>query len=114
MPRYGYVASAALLTPAELALFIPFYWAVRRHVTKMPWLRLCGVPLVATGVNIGVTWGLERGGIPTFLALIPGFLAYLGVLIVTGTFRSQDFGVLFARLPKMRLPGVRGDVKRDA
>ncbi len=109
VPRYGYVASAALLTPAELALFIPFYWAVRRHVTKMPWLRLCGVPVVATGINIGVTWGLERAGIPTIIALIPGFLAYLAVLYVTGTFRSEDYGVLFARLPKIRLPGMRRD-----
>ena len=112
VPRYGYVASAALLTPAELALFIPFYWAVRRHVTKMPWLRLCGVPIVATGINIGVTWGLEQAGIPTIIALVPGFLAYLAVLYVTGTFRSADYGVLFARLPKIRLPGR--SVKRDA
>jgi O-antigen/teichoic acid export membrane protein len=112
VPRYGYVASAALLTPAELALFIPFYWAVRRHVTKMPWLRLCGVPTIATGVNIGVTWGLEQAGIPAIIALVPGFLAYLAVLYVTGTFRSADYGVLFARLPQMRLP--RRTVKRDA
>jgi O-antigen/teichoic acid export membrane protein len=106
VPRFGYVASAALLTPAELALFIPFYWAVRRHVTKMPWLRLCGVPLLATGVNVAVTWGLERSGIPAIFALIPGFLAYLAVLFVTGTFRSEDFGVLFARLPKFERPGA--------
>jgi O-antigen/teichoic acid export membrane protein len=114
VPRFGYIASAALLTPAELALFIPFYWAVRRHVTKMPWLRLCGVPVIATAINIGITWGLERAGLPTILALIPGFLAYVGVLVISGAFKSDDFGILLARLPWAKRPGTAQDGARDA
>jgi hypothetical protein len=98
--------------PAELALFIPFYWAVRRHVTRMPWLRLCGVPILATAANIAVTWGLERGGLPTLVALIPGFLAYLGVLTIAGVFRSEDFSILLARLPQLRLPAARRGAPR--
>jgi O-antigen/teichoic acid export membrane protein len=107
VPRFGYVASAALLTPAELALFIPFYLAVRRHVTRMPWLRLCGGPLLAAGINVAAVWGLERAGIPTLVAIVAGFLVYLAVLTVLGTFRSEDFGMLMARLPKVKLPGQR-------
>ena len=101
VPRFGYAASAALLTPAELALFIPFAWAVRRHVTPMPWLKLGGGPLLAAAVYVGVTWGLERAGVPTLLALVPGFGAYIVALIVLGVFRSEDFGLLRARLPRL-------------
>jgi O-antigen/teichoic acid export membrane protein len=101
VPRFGYAASAALLTPAELALFIPFAWAVRRHVTPMPWLKLGGGPLLAAAVYVGVTWGLERAGVSTLLALVPGFGAYIVALIVLGVFRSEDFGLLRARLPRL-------------
>jgi O-antigen/teichoic acid export membrane protein len=102
VPRFGYAASAALLTPAELALFIPFAWAVRRHVTAMPWLTLGGGPLLAAAVYAGVTWGLERAGIPTLLALALGFGAYIVALIVLGVFRGEDFGLLRARLPRFK------------
>jgi O-antigen/teichoic acid export membrane protein len=101
VPRFGYAASAALLTPAELALFIPFAWAVRRHVTPMPWLKLAGAPLLAAAANAAVTWALERAGVPTLLALVPGFGAYIVALIVLGVFRSDDFGLLRARLPRL-------------
>ena len=103
VPRFGYIASAALLTPAELALFIPFYWAVRRHVTAMPWPRLLGGPALAAGVNAGVVWGLAQIGMPLPAALPPGFLAYLAILAILGVFRSPDFTILAARLPKLRL-----------
>ena len=101
VPRFGYAASAALLTPAELALFIPFAWAVRRHVTAMPWLTLCGGPLLAAAANAGVTWAVERAGVPTLLALAPGFGVYIVALIVLGVFRGEDFGMLRARLPRL-------------
>jgi len=103
VPRFGYIASAALLTPAELSLFIPFAWAVHRHVAAIPWLRLAGSPLLAAAANIGVTWGLERLGLPTLPALVPGFLAYLGALLALGVFRGEDFAVLRARLPRLKL-----------
>ncbi len=103
VPRFGYIASAALLTPAEFSLFIPFAWAVRRHVAAIPWLRLAAGPLLATALNVGITWGLERLGVPTLLALIPGFLAYFVALLAFGVFRGEDFGVLWARLPRLKL-----------
>jgi len=100
VPRFGYLASAALLTPAELALFFPFAWAVRRHVTAMPWLRLGSGPLLAAAANAAVVWGLERAGTPILLALVPGLAAYVILLFVLGVFRGGDFAVLASRLPR--------------
>ncbi|MCX6028292.1 MAG: oligosaccharide flippase family protein [Chloroflexi bacterium] len=103
VPRYGYLAAAAILIPAELSLFIPFYWAVRKHVTAMPWARLLGGPLLAAGADAAVIWGLGRVGIPLLVALAAGFVAYVAVLLALGTFRGDDFAVLRARLPQIRV-----------
>ncbi|MGC8780427.1 MAG: oligosaccharide flippase family protein [Anaerolineae bacterium] len=100
VPRFGYLASAALLTPAELALFFPFAWAVRRHVTAMPWWRLMGGPLLAAAANAGAVWGLEQVGVPIVPALASGLLIYGISLLVLGVFRGGDFAVLTARLPR--------------
>ena len=94
VPGYGYLAAAVIMIPAELALFIPFYWAVRRYVAAIPWINLCGRPLLAAGVDAGVVWGLGRAGIPMLLSLTAGFLAYGGVLLALGTFRGEDFAML--------------------
>jgi Na+-driven multidrug efflux pump len=101
LPGYGSLAAAAILIPAELSLFIPFSWAVRRYVTAMPWLRLLGGPLLAAGVDAAAVWGLGRLGMPLLIALALGFVAYMAVLLVLGTFRGDDFAVLRARLPQV-------------
>ena len=100
VPKYGYLAAAFIQIPAELSLFIPFYWAVRCYVAPMPWLKLLGGPSLAAGVNAVVVWLLERAGVPLLLALAAGFLAYVGVLALLGTFRSDDFTPIRARLPR--------------
>lgn len=107
-PRFGYIASAALLLPAELALFFPFAWAVRRHVTAMPWLRLAAGPLLAAAANIGATWGLERVGVPTVMALALGLGVYGAALLLLGVFRGEDFDLVRDRLPWFGRGGRRG------
>jgi O-antigen/teichoic acid export membrane protein len=102
VPRYGYVASAAILIPAELSLFIPFYWAVRRHVTPMPWFSLLWRPGVAAALDAAVIWGLDRAGVPQVLAWIAGFLIYLAMLLALGAFRGEEFDVIKSRLPGFR------------
>jgi len=107
VPRYGYLASAIIMIPAECALFAPFYWAVRRHVTIMPWVRLMGGPLLAAGLDAAAVWGLQRGGAPLFAALLVGAAAYLLALSAVGVFRGDDYAVLWARLPSLRYLVVR-------
>jgi len=99
VPRYGYLAAAVILIPAELSLFVPFYWAVRRYVTPMPWAALLGRPLGAALVDAGVVWGLTQVGAALLPALVAGFAGYVAVLIALGTFRGDDFAVIRARLP---------------
>ena len=59
VPKYGYIAAALIQIPAELSLFIPFSWAVRRYVAPMPWLKMLGGPSLAAGVNAAIVWGLD-------------------------------------------------------
>ncbi len=110
VPKYGYLAAAFIQIPAELSLFIPFYWAVRRYVAPMPWLKLLGGPSLAAGVNAAVVWLLGRAGVGLLLALAAGFLAYVGVLALLGTFRSDDFTPIRARLPRWLGGRVTGQV----
>lgn len=98
VPKYGYVAAALIQIPAELALFFPFYWAVRRYVAPIPWAKILGGPSLAAGLNAAVIWLLLRAGVPLFVALIAGFLAYGATLLLVGTFRGDDFAPLRDRL----------------
>jgi O-antigen/teichoic acid export membrane protein len=100
VPKYGYLAAAFIQIPAELSLFIPFYWAVRRYVAPMPWLKMLGGPSLAAGVNAAIVWVLGRAGVSLLLALAAGFLGYVGALALLGTFRGDDFAVIRARLPR--------------
>jgi O-antigen/teichoic acid export membrane protein len=94
VPRYGYLASAVILIPAELSLFIPFYWAVRRHVAPMPWLGLLGRPVLAAMLNVALVLALQRAGIPLLLALVAGAGAYGLALLALGIFRDESLGTL--------------------
>jgi O-antigen/teichoic acid export membrane protein len=107
VPRYGYVAAAAILIPAELSLFIPFYWAVRRYVTPMPWFSLLWRPVVAACLDAAVVWSLARAGSPDVLAWIAGFLVYLAMLLALGAFRGEEYDVIKARLPGWTRWGLR-------
>jgi O-antigen/teichoic acid export membrane protein len=107
VPRYGYVAAAAILIPAELSLFIPFSWAVKRYVTPMPWLALLWRPVVAAALDAAVIWGLERAGMPSIVAWVAGFVVYLAMLLILGAFRGEEFDVIKTRLPFLRRLGLR-------
>jgi O-antigen/teichoic acid export membrane protein len=102
IPRYGYLAAAALLIPAELALFLPFAWAVGRYVAPMPWLRMFARPLLATALNLGVVYLLLEAGAPLLLALPAGFAVYAGALWLLGAYRGDEFQSLREALRRAR------------
>ncbi|MCL6432210.1 MAG: oligosaccharide flippase family protein, partial [Anaerolineae bacterium] len=47
IPSYGYRAAAAVHVFSEAALLVPFYVGVRKHLSPIPWLRLCWRPTAA-------------------------------------------------------------------
>jgi len=47
IPRYGYVAAAIVTALSEVALFLPFYYCVRKNLTTLPWLELVWRPVVS-------------------------------------------------------------------
>ena len=102
VPRYGYLAAAALLIPTELSLFIPFAYAVQRYVGPMQWGRMLGLPVLATAGNLAVTWGLTQAGAPLFLTLPAGAAVYTAALFVLGAFRGEEFTALKGALLKGR------------
>ena len=99
VPRYGHLAAAAILLPAEFSLFIPFAWAVHKYVAPVNWASLLWRPLLAAALNVALVFGLSRAGVPLLVALVIGFLAYSGALVLFGAFRGDDFAVIRARLP---------------
>jgi O-antigen/teichoic acid export membrane protein len=101
VPRYGHIAAAIILIPAETSLFIPFAWAVHRYVAPMPWFHLAGKPLLATASDALIVWLCNRAGLPLIVGLAAGFTAYAALLWLLGSFRGEDFAVLRARLPQI-------------
>jgi O-antigen/teichoic acid export membrane protein len=103
IPIFSYQGAAVVTILSELALLIPFYYAVRKHVGVLPWVSLVWQPAVASAVMVGVMW-LLRG--LSWLLLIPvGGGVYLAVLALVGGFRQPDMDLLGQLVPVARLKG---------
>jgi O-antigen/teichoic acid export membrane protein len=96
VPQYGYRAAALILVPSELALLVPFYFCVRRHVAPIAWPDILWRPLLAAGVMAASIVALRPISLP--LGVVAGFLAGGIVLVLVGAFRHPDFDVLRQRL----------------
>ncbi len=92
IPLFSYKGAAVVTILSELALLIPFYYAVRKHLGSLPWLSLFWRPLVAAGVMAGVMWWLR--GIPWLLLIPVGAIVYLATLALIGGFRQPDMDFL--------------------
>jgi O-antigen/teichoic acid export membrane protein len=101
IPLFSYKGAAVVTVLSELALLIPFYWAVRKHLGPLPWVSLLWQPALASLVMAGVMWLLR--GIPWPLLIPVGGLVYGAVLVLSGGFRQPDMGVLLRAIPLDRL-----------
>jgi len=101
IPLFSYKGAAVVTVLSELALLIPFYWAVRKHLGPLPWVSLLWQPTLASLVMAGVMWLLR--GIPWPLLIPVGGLVYGAVLVLSGGFRQPDMGVLLRAIPLDRL-----------
>ncbi len=97
IPRYGYLAAAAITALSELALFLPFYYCVRKNLTRLSWLELAWRPVLAASAMAAAMW-LRRG--TSALLLLPlGAAVYVAVLVAVGTFRQPDVALVLELLP---------------
>ncbi len=102
IPRYGYQAAAVIAILSEIALFFPFYYGVRQHLTTIPWLSLAWRPTLSTLLMGGFLWWF-RG--LNFLLLIPSsLLLYLATLMALGTFEREEIAIIRELLPLRRRP----------
>ena len=97
IPRYSYLAAAATTIFSELALLIPFYYAVRRHVAPVPWIDVAWRPALAAAAMGVILWGGARWSL--IGAAVIASLLYIVVLLASGTGREADLASLLQRLP---------------
>jgi len=97
IPQYGYQAAAVITILSEIALFLPFYYGVRKHLTSIPWLSLAWRPTLST-LFMGVFLWWFKG--LNFLLLVPSsLLLYLATLVALGTFEQEEIAILKELLP---------------
>ena len=101
IPRFGYQAAAAVHIVAELALLIPFYMGVRRHLAPIPWLRILWRPSAAGAIAGSLFWLLRAWA--TFVVAPLAGAVYLALLLAFGTFDTADRATLAQVLPVDRI-----------
>lgn len=99
IPRFGYRGAAVVTILSELSLFLPFYYAVRRHVAPMPWVELTWRQVVAAA-GMGLTV-IALGRSP-WLATGLSWLVYAGLLMALGAFRNPDIQRVLQIVPFFR------------
>ncbi|MBZ0282834.1 MAG: oligosaccharide flippase family protein [Anaerolineae bacterium] len=97
IPTYGYSAAALTTIASELALLIPFALLLHGAMGRINWFGLLWKPIAATGVLVGVL--LAGWPIQSFLALIVGTAAYLGVLLTLRPLDADELARLTPLLP---------------
>jgi O-antigen/teichoic acid export membrane protein len=95
--RFGYRASAMLHAFSELALLIPFYVGLRRHLRPVPWVRLLWRPLLAAAGMAAVPGLLS--GVSIWVTMPLGGIVYLTLLLALGTFRGNDWQPILEAFP---------------
>ncbi|MCC7355844.1 MAG: oligosaccharide flippase family protein, partial [Anaerolineae bacterium] len=112
IPRYSYQAAAVNTILSEIALLLPFYYCLRQHLARIPWLSVAWQPLAATGAMALAMGALQP--ISLLLALLVGGIVYLVALVMVGTFRDADVALVLGKLnPLARVRrwvmGMRGE-----
>ncbi|MGI6368497.1 MAG: oligosaccharide flippase family protein [Anaerolineae bacterium] len=98
--RIGYIASAWVAIFSELALLIPFYLGVRRHLAEIPWLALLWRPLVSALPMVLLF--LLLPGRSALLALPVGGALYLLGIHVLQALNADERRIVMGALPRGR------------
>ena len=91
IPLYSYRASALIHLFSELALLLPFYYCLRKHLAPMPWAKLLWRPTLAAALMGGLMVVL-RDVNPLLTVPLSG-LIYLLALILLRTFSEEEIAL---------------------
>ncbi|MCL7455446.1 MAG: oligosaccharide flippase family protein, partial [Anaerolineae bacterium] len=109
IPMFSYQGAAVVTILSELALLVPFYYSVRKHLGPLPWISLAWRPALASVVMAAVMWLLHD--IPWPLLIPAGGVVYVVVLFLLGGFRQPDMDLLASLIPldqlRARMPTLR-------
>ena len=86
--RFGFMASAYVAVLSELVLLIPFYIGVRRHLARIPWLRLAWKQVVSALPLAALVILLP--GRRLLLSLPLGLVLYVAGLGLLGVFDGEE------------------------
>jgi O-antigen/teichoic acid export membrane protein len=101
IPLFSYRGAAVVTILSELALLLPFYYAVRKHLGPLPWVSLFWQPALASAVMAAVLWFVRDAPWPLLIPV--GGAVYAVVLALIGGFRQPDMDLLGRLLPLDRL-----------
>ncbi len=95
IPIYSYQASALIHLFSELALLLPFYYCLRKHLAPVSWGRLLWRPALAAALMGGLLFAQQRllRDISLLLAVPLGGLVYLLALILLKTFSEEEIAL---------------------
>jgi O-antigen/teichoic acid export membrane protein len=97
LPRYGYVAAAAITIVSEIFEGAWFYWYLRKSLGPVPWLTWLGRLWLSAGAMAGVTFALWR--VHPALALAGGMGVYALGLAGLRAFTTEERSLLLSILP---------------
>jgi O-antigen/teichoic acid export membrane protein len=97
IPLASYQGAAVITVLSEVALLIPFYYCLRKHLPPLPWVSLLWRPAVASLCMAATLW-LTSAFSP--LVQVPLAAAvYALLLVATGAFKDQDMAALRELMP---------------
>ncbi|HDN80464.1 MAG TPA: flippase, partial [Chloroflexi bacterium] len=104
IPRYSYQAAAVVTIFSELALLIPFYYCVRKHIGSLPWPELFWRPSVASAVMAVILWVMRDVNI---LVRVPAAaIVYFAALLALGAFSREEIAAAVGAF-KRQFGGLR-------
>jgi len=102
IPRFGYMAAAYVAIASELALLIPFYVGIRKHLAPIPWPRLVWKQWISALPMALLAWVLPHRGLP--IALLGGLILFGVGLYALQLFDGPERQALRRAFPLGALP----------
>lgn len=88
IPIYSFQGAAVATVLSEIVLLLPFMYAVRKHVGRVPLLEIAWRPVVSSGVMGVVMLWLQTLNMAALVAT--GATVYVGMLLALRTFTHED------------------------